>query len=160
MQRTMNRSGFLAHIFHDVDFAALGPAICGDVGAEHPKSGPHSLACGDFDARFESSVSLAEEALSPQAGGSVIVRSAAAARIGRLVHRSYDQIAALQLSVLRQIGVALEFIVAPALAAGVVRPFGGIRGRTIGAAEFVAPDKLVTRRGRRLKGRAAATTER
>src|SRR6266581_5216271 len=57
VERSVNRAGFSPDVFHDVDFAALWPPIRGDVVAEHPKGGPHPLSCGDFNARFESSVS-------------------------------------------------------------------------------------------------------
>src|SRR5208282_1333865 len=42
MQRTLDGTGFLANIFHDVDLAALGPACSGNVFSEHPEGGPHS----------------------------------------------------------------------------------------------------------------------
>src|SRR5260370_40350887 len=51
--------------------------------------------------------------------------------------------AALHLGILRQIGIALEFIVAPAFAAGVVRPFGRVRGRSIGTVELIRPNQRV-----------------
>src|SRR5258708_17039834 len=68
MERTVDRARLLANIFHDVDFAALGPADGADVIAKHPEGGPHSLPRGYFDAGFEAAVGLAEEALSFEAG--------------------------------------------------------------------------------------------
>jgi hypothetical protein len=63
------------------------------------------------------------------------------------------------LSVLRQIGVALQFVVAPAFAAGVVHPFGRIGRGAISAVEFVAPDERPARSRRRLESRPAAATK-
>src|SRR5947207_8064409 len=76
------------------------------------------------------------------------------------MHCGDDQVAALQLRILRQIGIALEFVVAPALATGIVGPLGGIRGRAIGAVELIAPDELEASGGRRLKHRAGAAAQR
>src|SRR5712692_8797432 len=102
MQRAVNDARLLADIFHDVDFAALGPADGADVIAKHPEGGPHSLPRGYFDAGFEAAVGLAEEALSLEAGRCVIAGDAVAAGI-RLSLRGDDEISALQLRVLRAI---------------------------------------------------------
>src|SRR6266699_1380809 len=60
VKRAVNRSRLLADVFHDVEFAAPGPAGGGDVIAKQPESGPHSLPRGNLDARFKATVSLAE----------------------------------------------------------------------------------------------------
>src|SRR5947208_6041905 len=86
VERAVNRAGLLADIFHDVDFAALGPADRTDVIPKHPEGGPHSLSRGNFNARLETAIRLAEEALRFQTGGGVIARRAVAAGIGRLAH--------------------------------------------------------------------------
>ena len=64
----MDRAGLLAYVFHDVDFAALGPANGTDVIPKHPEGGPHSLPCRNLDARLKAAKGVAEEALSFQAG--------------------------------------------------------------------------------------------
>src|SRR5260370_18745723 len=76
VERTGNDARLLADIFHDVDFAARGPADGSDVVAEHPEGGPHSLPCGYFYAGFEAAVGLAEEALGFEASGGVIAGDA------------------------------------------------------------------------------------
>src|SRR5580693_2708976 len=53
VQGAVELVGFLADVFHNVDFAALGPADRGDVFSEHPEGGPHSLPFWDFDAGFD-----------------------------------------------------------------------------------------------------------
>src|SRR5215469_3422496 len=60
VKRTVNRTWLLADVFHDVDFAARGPARGGDVFAKHPESRPHSLPCGNLDARLKATIGLAE----------------------------------------------------------------------------------------------------
>src|SRR6266567_3324779 len=72
VKRPMDGAGLLANIFHDVDFAALGPADDRDVVPQHPESGPHSLPRGNFDARFKAAVGLAEKSLRFEPCGSVV----------------------------------------------------------------------------------------
>src|SRR5260221_12017217 len=139
VERTVDRARLLADVFHDVDFAASGPVDGSDVVAEHPESGPHPLSCGNFDAGFEAAVGLAEEALSFEASRGVVAHGAATAGVRGLVHRGNDQVATLHLSILRKVCIALEFIVAPAVATGVVSPFGRVGSSTIGV-ELIAPD--------------------
>src|SRR5215470_4234353 len=142
VERAVHGARLLADVFHDVDFTGRRPAGGGDVVAEHPESGPHSLACRDFDARFKAAVGLAEKPLGFGAGGSVVARNAVRAGEGSaFLLRGDDKIAALNLSVLQAVGVALEFIVAPAFAAGVVGPLGRIGSRLVGSVEFVGPNK-------------------
>src|SRR6266852_6108552 len=71
VKRAMHGAGLLADVLHDVDLAALGPSDGRDVVPQHPESGPHSLACGNLDARFKAAVGLAEESLCLKPGGSV-----------------------------------------------------------------------------------------
>src|SRR5260370_20088067 len=94
VERTVNDARLLADIFHDVDFAARGPADGSDVVAEHPEGGPHSLPSGYFYAGFEATVGLAEEALGFEASGGVIPRCAATPSICTLMDRVNDQCAA------------------------------------------------------------------
>src|SRR6267154_1743019 len=63
VERTVDGAGFPADIFHDVDFAALGPTDGRDVVTKHPEGRPHSLPGRNFDAGFEAAVGLAETAL-------------------------------------------------------------------------------------------------
>src|SRR5215469_8022208 len=76
VKRAVHGSGLFADVFHDVDFAAPGPAGGRDVVAEHPKSRPHSLPFRDFDASFKAAVSLGEKPLGLEPSGSVVVRRA------------------------------------------------------------------------------------
>src|SRR5260370_27747102 len=122
MERTMDRARLLADIFHDVDFAASGPVDGSDVVAEHPESGPHPLSGRNLDTGFEAAVSLAEAALSFEGSRGVVAHGAATTGVRGLGHRGNDQVATLHLSILRKVGIALEFVVAPTVAAGVIRP--------------------------------------
>src|SRR5271165_3172591 len=140
----MDGAGLLADVFHDVDFAALGPVDGGDAVAEHPKCGPDALASGNFYARFESSIGLAEEIFRFNARGGVVTGYGAGSRC--LLLRGDDQIARLHVGVLRVIGVELEFLVTPAVAAEVVGPFGWVGGTAVRGVEFVAPNQHVPRR--------------
>src|SRR5580704_17023520 len=90
------------------------------------KAGQIPCPAGIFDARLKSSVRLAEESLRLQARRGVIARHSVGARVGFLL-RSDDKIAVLELHVLRAIGVVLELVVAPAVAADVVGPLRRIR---------------------------------
>src|SRR5690349_11670409 len=56
VKRAMHCAWLLADVFHDVDFAASGPTDSGNVVAKHPEGGPHSLPCGNLDARFKAAV--------------------------------------------------------------------------------------------------------
>src|SRR5215467_8989951 len=166
VERAVHGARLLADVFHDVDFTGRRPAGEGDVVAEHPESGPRSLACRDFDARFKAAVSLAEKTLGLEAGGSVVARNAVRAGEGSaFLLRGDDKIAALDVSVLQAVGVALEFIVAPAFAAQVVSPLLGIRRRTVWTVEFVGPDegpagRRWLRRGRhRINGHVTTADE-
>lgn len=108
VKRAVDRTGLFADVFHDVDFAALGPIARRDVTPQHPERGPHSLPCGDLDARFKAAVGLAEETLRFQAGGSVIARCVIRARKGSgFLLRGDDQVPAPDVRVLHSIGVAL-----------------------------------------------------
>ncbi len=122
MQGSVNGARLLPDIFHDVDFAALRPAIVSDIVAEHPEGRPHSLPRGNLDSRFEAAIGLAEKPLGFQTRGGVIPRYAIGAGVGFFLCGDHE-IAALDLRVLCAIGVILEFVVAPAVTADVVGPF-------------------------------------
>src|SRR5579859_194167 len=72
VNRAVNQRGFLADVFHDVDFAVIWPANFVDVVAHHPERGPDSLAPGNLDAGFESPVRLRELTQRFQARGCVV----------------------------------------------------------------------------------------
>src|SRR5258707_7110706 len=137
VKRTVDGAGLLADIFHDVDFAALRPADGSDVVAEHPERGPHSLPLGNLDAGFKPAIGLAEEAYRFEASGSVVAGCAATAGVAGLVLCGNDQVASQHLGVFREAGITFEFVVAPAVAAGVVCPLGRIERSSIGSVEFV-----------------------
>src|ERR1700694_1046139 len=160
MQRAVNRARFFANVLHDVDFAALGPTDGTNVIPKHRESGPHSLPRWNFDARFETSIDLAEQILRLQASGRVIARDAVFGIGVRVFLRGYDEVAALELRVLRAIGIGLEFVVPPAVTTEVVCPFCGIRRGTIRPADLMAPDEGVARGRRRLERSASAAAER
>ena len=147
MQRTVHHSRFLADIFHDVYFAALRPAVRGDVLSQHPERGPHSLPSGNLDPRFKAAVGLREEALRFQASRSIVTGNSICAS-ERFFLRGYDEIAALKLCVDGAIRVRFELLIAPAAASEVISPLCGVGSRTVCAVKFVAPGKCVTGRGR------------
>jgi hypothetical protein len=140
VQRTVDFVGLLADVFHDVDFAALGPADGGNVFSEHPERGPNSLPFRDFDAGLEAAVGLDEQALCLEAGGGVLAGYPVGAGVGFFL-RGDDEISFFDSHVFLAIRVGLEFVVAPAFAAEVVGPFGGIGRGAVRSGEFVAPDK-------------------
>ena len=140
--------GLFADIFHDVDFAAFGPADGFDVVAEHPEGGPDALALRDFDAGFEAAEGLGEEALGFQARGSVFAGDVIGA-FEIFFARGDDEIAVFDVGVFAAIGVGLELVVAPAFAAEVVGPFFRVGGGAVGAVEFVGPDEREIFRRRR-----------
>src|SRR5436190_17935407 len=76
----MHGAGLLADVFHDVDFAALGPADGRYVISQHPESRPHSLPCRNFDAGFKAAIGLDEKSLRLEPGGGVVVCNAVGAR--------------------------------------------------------------------------------
>ena len=117
----MHDRWLLADVFHDVDFAAGRPAFRLNVLTQHPEGGPYSLAAGDLDARLEASIGLLEFPLCLEPGGGVAIQHAVPIAVG-FVARSDDQVAILQLNVLQMVGVVLQFVVAPAIAAGLDRP--------------------------------------
>src|SRR5262245_54631250 len=63
VEGAVDGSRFAAYVFHDVDFAAVGPVHAIDVVSHHPEGGPNSLPAWNFYAGFKSAVSLREEAL-------------------------------------------------------------------------------------------------
>jgi len=133
-------SRLLTDIFHDVDFAALRPADPFDVIAKHPEGGPDALALRDFDAGFEAAEGLREEALGFQAGGSVFAGDMIGA-FEIFFARGDDEVAVFDVGVFAAVGIGLEFIIAPALAAEVVGPFFRVGSGAVGAVEFVGPDE-------------------
>ena len=140
MDRAVNRSRLLTDVFHDVDFAARGPADFVDVIAEHPEGGPHALAVRNLDACFEASIGLGEFAQGLKSGRGVV--SCDALRTSVIFRQRRDHQVPLSNRHIRvAIGVVLEFLVAPALAPGFKNPFGAIDG---GSIEFVAPDQRPT----------------
>ena len=63
-----------------------------------------------------------------------------------------NEIAVFDVRVLWAVGVSLEFVIAPAVAAEVVSPFFGVWGGAVGAVEFVRPDEGEAFQGRGLSG--------
>ena len=138
----MNHARLFPDVFHDVDFAALGPAGGRDVVAQHPESRPHSLPCGDFDAGFEAAVGLGEQALGLETRRGVLARDVVRSCVLFLAGGDY-QISVFDARVFSAIGVPLEFLIAPATAAEVVGPLFGVGERTVGAVELVVPHESV-----------------
>src|ERR1051325_1718576 len=117
------------------------------------------IPCRNFDASFKAAIGLTEKPLRLEPGGGVVARNAVGAR-DVLFLRSDDEIAGLNLRILRPIRIALEFVVAPAFAPGVVSPFRGVRSGAVSAVEFVGPSEVPTLCGRRLQRGASTTTQR
>src|SRR5580658_2541053 len=112
MQGAVDRSGFLADIFHDVDLATLRPTGRGNVFAQHPERGPHPLSFWDFYACLETAVGLREKILRFEAGGGVVARDAVSGGI-RFLLCGDDEIAFFDVGVFLEVRVGLEFVVAP-----------------------------------------------
>src|SRR4030095_1148252 len=138
MHAAMDFARLGADVFHDVDFAACGPADYVDVVSKHPKRGPDALTLGHLEARLKPPIGLSE------AGGGLNTSRCvvAAYRIGTgevLFQHGDDEISVLLRGVLRPVGVVLTLIVAPAIAAGFEHPLGGIQRGTVRAVELVSP---------------------
>ena len=116
-----------------------------DVVAEHPERRPDALARRHLDARLEAAVRLRELAAGVDAARRVVAAAdsdSARATISRLPWPSTRD-------VVGAVGVVLELVVAPAVAAGVEAPLAAV-DRAPGAVELVAPGE------RPAGGRAAA----
>src|ERR1700739_881789 len=129
---------FLPDIFHDVDFAARGPMLRVDVVSQHPEGGPDALPAGDLNPRFKTPVRLLEFVQSLDSCRGVAKQHAMFVAVA-LPARCDHELSRLRLDVLHAVGVVLEFMIAPSVAPGFDDPFGGIRYRTLGAIEFIAP---------------------
>ena len=127
-----DRVGVVAHVLHDVDLAAAGPAHFFDILAEHPNGGPGAASAGQLGAHFDAA---------PVPGGAV-AGDEAGARVGTLAVglpvRLDDEVAVFLAHIVGAIGVVLQFVIAPAPPAEVVAPLGAIGGT--GAVELVGPD--------------------
>ena len=153
----MDGARLLADIFHDVDFSALRPADFADVVAQDPKGGPHPFPGGNLDARFEAPVSLGEESLRLEPRGRVFARYAI--RSGEFFFPRGDEQAAIpNFSVRGAIGVVLEFVIAPAVAANIVGPLCLVGQRTVGTIELVAPNEPPVGGGRNGETELASPT--
>src|SRR5882724_1368827 len=145
-------------IFHDIDLAAFRPTIFRYVVAEHPERRPNALTFRDLDARFESAIRLGEKILSLESRGSVVASDAIRASEFFLLSGD-NQIAVLDFHVLRARSVSLELLIAPALAAQVVRPLCRIGSGAIGRREFIGPSERPIRRRRNEGTGSCAATE-
>ena len=135
MDGAVDYGWLFADVFHDIDFAAVGPAGGDHIIAEHPERRPHALAVRDFYPRFDLAVFDAEFTLAFQARGSVAARLT--------FDGANDKMAgAVTEHVLAGAGVDFEFAIAPTAAAEIEGPFGGIGSGVRGAVEFVAPDQM------------------
>src|SRR5882724_708936 len=127
-------------IFHDIDLAAFRPTIFRYVVAEHPERRPDALTFRNLDARFESAIRLGEKILCLESRGSVVASDAIRASEFFLLSGD-NQIAVLDFHVLRARSVSLELLIAPALAAQVVRPLCRIGSGSVGRREFIGPSE-------------------
>src|SRR6266478_1221758 len=135
-------------IFHDVDLAAFWPTVFRNVIAEHPERRPNTLTFWDLDARFEPAIRLGEKILCLKSRGSVVASDAIRASEFFLLSGD-NQIAVLDFHVLRARSVSLEFLIAPARAARVVRPLCRIGSGAVGRRELIGPsERPIWSRGR------------
>src|SRR4029077_19727742 len=143
-------------IFHDVDFAAGRPANGIDVVTEHPERGPDSLAFWDLETRLETPVGLGEVSSSLKPSRGVVSSNPVGARECFLKYRN-DEIAIFLEGILGTVGVVLEFVVAPAVAASFENPFARVGCGAVRTGEIVAPSQCPAGGGRGwLLGRSPA----
>ncbi len=142
-------------IFHDVDLAAFWPTVFRYVVAEHPERRPDALTFRNLDARFESAIRLGEKILCLESRGSVVASDTIRASEFFLLSGD-NQIAVLDFNVLRARSVSLELLIAPALAAQVVRPLCRIGSGAIGRREFIGPSDFAIAEWNRAALRDAA----
>src|SRR5437870_1619371 len=149
----------VADIFHDVDLPAFWPTVFRYVVAEHPERRPNALTFRDLDARFESAIRLGEKILCLESRGSVVASDAILASEFFLLSGD-NQIVVLDFHVLRARSVSLEFLIAPALAAQVVRPLCRIGSGAVGRRELIGPsERPIGSRGRNEGTGSCPTTE-
>src|SRR6266403_3486042 len=74
MKGAVNYRRFFPDVFHDVDFAAIGPAGRIDIVAQQPKGRPEALTVRNLNSRLKPSVGLAELILREQSRRSVVAR--------------------------------------------------------------------------------------
>src|SRR6266404_9871794 len=158
MQGTVIFARLMPDIFHDVDLAAFWPTVFRYVVAEHPERRPDALTFRNLDARFESAIRLGEKILCLESRGSVVASDAIRASEFFLLSGD-NQIAVLDFNVLRARSVSLELLIAPALAAQVVRPLCRIGSGAISRREFIGPSERPIWSRRRNDGTGCSTTE-
>ena len=147
----------VADIFHDVDLPAFWPTVFRYVVAEHPERRPDALTFRDLDTRFESAIRLGEKILRLESRRSVVASDAI--RASEFFLSSADnQIAILDFHVLRARSVSLELLIAPALAAQVVRPLYTIGSGAVGRREFIGPSERPIWSRRRNEGPGSCPT--
>ena len=72
MDRAVRRARRVPDVFHNIDFAAAGPADSSDVVAHHPDRGPNSLASRQLRAHFDAAVLPRDFAQRFDRGGGVV----------------------------------------------------------------------------------------
>src|SRR5712692_7988776 len=146
VHRSMHGGRVLAEVLHDVDLTALRPAHFIDVLAEHPKRGPDPPAPGQPYPRLDQPVTHGHTILADQARGRVSASAVAAVADLRIrpAHHDGKVAGAVEAGVLAAAGVVLEFVVSPAVPAGLRQPGVGVGRRARGAIELFRPGKGVS----------------
>src|SRR6185503_19124945 len=121
MNSAMNDRRLPPDIFHDVELAAVRPVGSIDVVAQHPKCGPDTLAVGDLNTRFKTSVGLTELILGEQSCRSVVAGNAVGPGQGFLERFDYQH-ATFEVRVCRPARIGLELVVTPTITADIIGP--------------------------------------
>src|SRR6266851_7965583 len=153
MKRAVNYGRFLADVFHNVDLAASGPAGGTDIVAQHPKRRPDTLSIRNLEPRLKPSIGLRELIPGEQPCRSVIAGDVIRPR-ERFLYCFDHQQATLDVRVDRAVGISLEFVVTPAIAADIKGPLSRINRRAAGTIKLVTPHQTPYRGIAREYGRA------
>jgi hypothetical protein len=130
--------GLTTDDLHDVDLAVGRPVAA----AEHPEGGPQAGTVGHLDPRLDPSVLLGELPRGLDAAGGELAGAVPAVVVPAAALTGGDDQMALPVhgDVARAVGVVLQLLVAPAVAAGVEIPLRRVdatAGRTV---EIFVPD--------------------
>src|SRR5580700_830065 len=131
VNRRVHDGGFLADIFHDVDFSRLRPLGCRNRPSQHPKRRPDALPPRNPDPRLDFSVLYFIKTLRLDAARGVL---AGAGSDGA----DHQVSASVQKYILPAVRIILKLLI-PAFGSKIEGPFGRVWTGTGGTVELVAP---------------------
>src|SRR5258706_9940985 len=144
MKGAVNYRRFFPDVFHDVDFAAIGPACRIYIVAQHPKGRPEALTVRNLNSRLKPSVGLAELILREQSRRSVITIEAIGT--GKTFFERFDnQEPTFEIRVRSPARIGLKLVVAPAIPANIEGPLARINRGAVGTIELVGPHQAPNR---------------